>query len=150
PDGAQIVARSLKTGAEKVLIQGGTFPRYSPSGHLLYVHMDTLMAVPFDPLRLEVRGTPAPVLEGVMPSPGGAAELSFSNTGSMVYLTGSGNQGANTLVWVDRKGGAQSVGAPERRYVQPQLSPDGKRLAVAIQPDIWVYDLQRGTLSRLT
>jgi hypothetical protein len=152
-DGAQIVARSLKTGEQKLLIQGGTYPHYLQSGHLVYLHMATLMAVPFDPVRLGLKGAPAPVIEGVMPTPGitGGAELTVSNTGSLVYVPGSGNQlGNNTLVWVDRKGGVQPVGAPERQYQQPQLSPDGQRLVVDSLGDIWVYDLQRGTLTRLT
>jgi Tol biopolymer transport system component len=67
-----------------------------------------------------------------------------------VYVSGTVDQGGNTLVWVDRKGAAQPVGAPERRYDQPEFSPDGQRLAIRILGDIWVYDLQRRTLTRLT
>jgi serine/threonine-protein kinase len=35
-DDARIVAYSPRTGEKKVLVEGGTHPRYSPSGHLLY------------------------------------------------------------------------------------------------------------------
>jgi serine/threonine-protein kinase len=155
PEGSQIVARSLKSGQQKLLIQGGTYPRYSPSGHLIYFRAPTLMAVPFDPVRLEIKGSPAPVVEGVLPTPGASAgaEMSFSQNGSMLYVPGGPGQAASTLVWVDRKGNVQQVGAPDRAYTQPQLSPDGKRLAIRVlgaNGDIWVYDFQRGTLTRLT
>src|SRR5437870_4402065 len=38
-------------------------------------------------------------------------------------------------------------------YFAPSLSPDGNRLALTIQEpgeDIWIKDLERGTMSRLT
>jgi Tol biopolymer transport system component len=62
---ASIEVLSLKTGQMKAVQRGGYFGRYLPSGHLLYVHQGTLFAVGFDLDRLEVRGTPAPVLEDV-------------------------------------------------------------------------------------
>ena len=60
--------------------------------------------------------------------------------------------GGRTLVWVDRQGG-EEPGAPPRPYIHPRVSPDGARVAVAIEDqenDIWVWDLARRTLSRLT
>src|ERR1051326_9036560 len=70
------MAHKSLTGEQKLLIQGGTYPHYLPSGHLVYLHMATLMAVPFDPVRLQLKGAPAPVIEGVMPTP--------SNTGPLL------------------------------------------------------------------
>ena len=89
-ENSQIVVQSLKTGERRVLIQGGTYPHYSPTGHLLYYRAGTPMAVPFDPNRLEVKGTPAPVLEGIMATAGttGAAHFAFSKTGSLMYVPG--------------------------------------------------------------
>ena len=57
------------------------------------------------------------------------------------------------LVWVDRKGTEQAVSAPPHNYVMPRVSPDGQRVAAGIEEadsQIWVYDLNRDTLSRLT
>jgi len=49
---------------------------------------EALMAVPFDPLRLEVMGAAVPVVEGVLQSRNtGAAQYSFSDNGSLVYVT---------------------------------------------------------------
>ena len=64
-DGANIEVMSLADHRRKTLVRGGTFGRYLPSGHLVYVNRGTLFAVPFDLDRLEVRGTPAPVLDQV-------------------------------------------------------------------------------------
>ena len=51
---------------EKIVLErAGLYPRYVPSGHLLYVRKGTLFAVPFDPVRLEVRGSPAVAVEDV-------------------------------------------------------------------------------------
>jgi Tol biopolymer transport system component len=58
-----------------------------------------------------------------------------------------------TLVWVDRAGKETPLPLPSRAYWPPRLSPDGRRLAVGIEGpthDIWVSDVQRDTLARLT
>jgi Tol biopolymer transport system component len=118
------------------------------------------MAVPFDADRLELRGAAAPVLEGVMssltnpifPTGSGLAFFTFSRTGSLVYLPGARTE-ERTLVWVDRNGTSQPVGAPSRAYLQPVLSPDDTQIAVRIDgqtSDIWRYDIPRRTLTRLT
>ena len=60
---------------------------------------------------------------------------------------------ARTLVWVDRTGKEEAVGAPPRAYLQPRLSPDGKRVAVWTNDqtnDISIWDLERKTLTPLT
>ena len=64
---ATIAAASLKTGEIKILVRGGYFGRYLPTGdatgHLVYVHEGVLFGVPFDPGRLELRGAAVPLLE---------------------------------------------------------------------------------------
>jgi eukaryotic-like serine/threonine-protein kinase len=151
---ARVVVRSQQTGETRDLI-GGTYARYAPTGHLVYAQAGTLMAMPFDPQRLAVTGTSVPVLESVLQSPGsGVAQYSFSNTGSVAYVPG-GLQGVQRkLVWVDRKGTEQPLPAPSHPYRTPRLSPDGRRVVVAISDqlgaNLWLYDLTRDTLTRLT
>ena len=65
-DDAQIVVRSLVTGEQKVLLDDGADARYVPSGHLVFVRRGTLMAVPFDPVRLTLTGGPVAMIDGVM------------------------------------------------------------------------------------
>ena len=152
-DEGQIVAQSLETSERRLLIQGGTFPHYLPTGHLIYARAGTLLAVLFDLARLEVTGDPVPIVEEVRQSARGAAQFSFSSLGSLVYLSGGLGDAQRTLVWVDRQGAAQPLMAPLRPYLQPHLSPDGRQLAVEIEGtkrDIWVYEIPRETLTRLT
>ena len=54
-DNAEIAVLDLKTGAQKVILRGGSAPRYLPSGHLVYGAAGSLRAVAFDLERLEVR-----------------------------------------------------------------------------------------------
>ncbi len=145
---------SLETGERRVLVDGGTFPRYVPSGHLIYAREGGLLAVPFDLSRLAVTGPPVSVLEGVDMSPvNGEVEFSFSANGSLAYIPGVSGVGDRTLLWVNRKGVAQVLPAPPRGYQGVRLSPDGQRIAVGIvdtNPGMWIYELARGTLTRLT
>jgi eukaryotic-like serine/threonine-protein kinase len=153
-DKARIGVLSLETGETTRLVEGGTYARYVPSGHLVYARAGELLAVPFDLKRLEVTGPPVTILKGVSMHPiAGAAQFSFSGDGSLAYVPGGSKVGERTLVWVDRDGAPQPLPAPQRPYLFPRLSPDGQRLAVSIQganSGLWVYDLGRGTLSRLT
>jgi Tol biopolymer transport system component/tRNA A-37 threonylcarbamoyl transferase component Bud32 len=152
-DYARIGVLSLETGERRVLIEGGTYARYVPTGHLVYARAGGLLAVPFDLKRLQVTGPPVSILEGVtMNTSFGIAEFSPSADGSLAYIPGGATGGDRTLFWVDRKGATQQLPAPPRGYMSPRLSPDGRRLAVGIEganPGVWVYDLERGTLTRL-
>lgn len=137
-----------------MLAQGATNARYLPTGHLVYARGQTLMAAPFDAQRLELTGAAVPILDGVMRanSSGPSSQWGFSRSGSLVYVPGNISSEAE-LVWVDRRGTAQPLRVPVRDYAIPRLSPDGGRLAITIfenKPDIWVYDVRRETLTRLT
>jgi eukaryotic-like serine/threonine-protein kinase len=151
---AQVAVQSVGTDERRNLIQGGTHPRYAPSGHLIYAQAGTLMAVPFDPQRLTVTGAVIPAVEGVLQSPvSGAAQYSFSATGSLVYILGGVQSARSKLVWVSRNGAEQPLAAPAHAYLGPRLSPDGRRVAVAIaeqESQVWLYDLPRETLTRFT
>jgi eukaryotic-like serine/threonine-protein kinase len=141
-------APPLRTGLAQ-----GTQPRYAASGHLLYAQAGTLMAAPFDARRLALSGAAVPAIEGVMQSSGGAAQYSVSSTGTLAYLAGGIAGGQSHLVWVSRNGEEQTLPAVPHNYSYPQVSPDGRRVAVAIadqETQVWVYDVSRDTLTRLT
>jgi eukaryotic-like serine/threonine-protein kinase len=152
---AQIAVQAVGTRDHRNLIQGGTFPRYANSGHLVYSQLGTLMAVPFDIGRLAVTGSEVPVMEGILQSgTSGSAQYSISSTGTLAYVSG-GLQGGQTndLVWVDRSGAEQALAAPPHHYQHPRLSPDGRQIALTIseqESQIWLYDLGRETLARFT
>jgi len=156
-DDAQIAVLDLRSGTQKVLVRGGSHARYVPTGHLVYRVGGTLRAVAFDLERLEVTGTPVPVVPQLLTKQGGAADFDVAENGMLVYVAGSAPREATAprrrLVWVDRQGREEFLEAPERAYLYPRMSPDGTRVAVAIsdqQADIWVWDLTRKTLTRTT
>jgi len=153
-DNAQIVVEQIEEQERRVLIDGGTHAWYAPTGHLVYSQAGTLMAVSFDLSRLEITGSPVPVVEGVWQgSVSGVAQFSFSDLGSLVYVPGSSEPTERTLILVNRQGAVESLAAPPRAYEDIRLSPDGQRLAVQIEDpssDVWTYDIPRGTLTRLT
>ena len=150
---AQIAVQSIGNRERRDLGQG-TQPRYAASGHLLYAQSGTLMAAPFDARRLELAGTAVPALEGVMGSTvTGASQYSLSSTGTLVYLAGGVDASQSRLVWVSRKGEEQPLPAAPHVYSWPRVSPDGGRVAVGVaeqETQIWVYDVSRDTLTRLT
>lgn len=153
-DNARIAVQSLDTGAKKILLEGGTAARYARTGQLVYAREETLLAVPFDLERLTLTGRPVPILEHVaVNSFQGVAQFSFSKTGLLVYIADDLPEAKRRLVWVNRKGEAEPLPAPERGYFLPRLSPDGQRVAVIIDGstyDVWIYELKRNTLTQLT
>jgi serine/threonine-protein kinase len=155
-DGANIEVVSLADHRRKTLERGATSGRYLPAsngmGHLVYIIKGTLFAVPFDPGKLEVRGTPSPVLEEVAYSTAnGSAQFDFSRNGTLVYRSG-GAAGANlvTVQWLDSAGKTEPLLAKPGGWARPRLSPDGQRLALDDGTDIWVYEARRDTMTRLT
>jgi serine/threonine-protein kinase len=160
-DDANIVVQPMSTGVRKVVQRGGYHGRYLPSGHLVYMHDGTLFAQPFDLDRLEATGQPVPVLEGIssFPSPtfvGTAAVFASSGNGTMVFLPGQSvrNDASISISWMDRAGKTTPLRTTPANWSNPNFAPDGRRLAVDIfdgkQLDVWVYEWERDTLSRLT
>ena len=147
---------NLETHEQRVLVSGGSAPRYAPTGHIVYGVDDTLRAVGFDLERLEVTNpNPVPVLAGVSTKSQGAANFDLARDGSLAYVAGrTGGLSELTLVWVDREGVEVPLDLPVRAYMSPRVSPDGKRVAVSIQDpgnsDVWISTVLRGTLAKLT
>ena len=150
-EGANIEIISLSDGRQKTLVRGGTWGRYLPDGYLVYVQNGSLFSVRFDLDRLEVRGTATPVLEGVGYSAvWGSAQIDFSRTGTLVYQAGKPGTGLVTVHWMDESGNHRILLPTPGNYLSPTLSPDGSRLALIASGDIWLYDLQRASMVRLT
>jgi len=153
-DEARIGVLSLETGKMDVLLEGGTNARYSPTGHIVFGRAGALLAVPFDLERLERTGDPVTVLEGIMMEPGGAAHFAFSDDGSLVYVPGGMLVLDRKLVWVNRQGEVEPLPAEAREYHDPSLSPNGHRVAVTLREgtnyDVWISEVARGSLTRLT
>jgi serine/threonine-protein kinase len=148
----QLAVHLFATGERRVVLSGGGGGHYVSTGHLVYNRVGTLVAVPFDLTRLKPSGAPVALGEAVKDAPEGA-DYSLSSSGSLIYLPDNPQRLENRLVWVNRNGGIEQLPAPPRAYSNPQISPDGRRVAVQIPGDrfvISVYDLARATLTRLT
>jgi serine/threonine-protein kinase len=152
---ADIVAYTVASGQAKTILHGGFHAIYLPAGYLVYMHTGTLFAIPFDPKRLETTGPATAVLENVVASPDrGTAQFSISDNGTLVYVAGSAVDRNLSIYWMDAEGNFSPLRETPADYGSLALSPDGKRLAMDIRAskrtDIWIYDLERGTLTRLT
>ena len=152
-DDARIVVQQIETGERKVLVEGGTFGRYVPTGHLVYMREWDLMAAPFDLEQLQVTGDPVPIVEGIMErSRTGSAQFSFSRSGTLVYIPGDEGVLNRSLVWVNRDGSERPLLVSQRPYDFPRLSPDGQRLSVMIvgaTENVFLYDIGRETLTEM-
>ncbi len=152
-DEASIEVISLRTLKRSVLIAGGTNPRYA-AGHLFYERAGSLWAAPFDAHALELTGPSALVVEGVANTPDyGSADFAVSRDGSLVYVPGKARGVDRRLVRVTRAGKVSPLAESRRGFEDLRLSPDGRRLAVDVagaNNQIWIYDLERGTLSPQT
>jgi eukaryotic-like serine/threonine-protein kinase len=153
-DDANIAVLSLATGEKKILIEGGSSARYSPSGHLIYARGGKLLAVPFDANKLQITGEPFPVVDGVFMSANtGMAAYAISTDGRLLYAAGPVERGLRVPVWVDRKGQATGLPLAPRSYLHPKLSPDERELAIEVEGashDIFTYDFARATFTKMS
>src|SRR5262249_10379329 len=141
----------------KVLLRGGYFGWYLPSGHLVYVHQGVLFGERFDLDRLKISGTPVPLLDDVLgDSVNGTGHFDFAaapgGAGTLVYVAGKGGTQAVTLRWLDAEGKSAAMVSTPGIYSNPVFSPDG-RLAMnggLGGGDIVVYDPKRESMTKLT
>ena len=163
PDQAQVAVLDMATSKTKILIRGGSQAEYidtsngsSPSGHLVYAVAGALRAVRFDPITLEVIGDPVAVLDEVATAGFGSAQYGLSQTATLAYVPGRAmgfQRVRRTITWVDRRGKEEAISVEPHNYLSIRLSPDGTRLALDArdgQNDIWIFELARQTMTRLT
>jgi serine/threonine protein kinase/Tol biopolymer transport system component len=156
-DGANLVVVRLAGGTPKIVVRGGYYGRYVPSGHLVYMQQGTLFAVRFDLDRLETVGQAVPAVEGLIANPvaTGGAQLALSSEGTLVYVPGViATTPASAINWMTRDGQTSVLRATKAVWANPRFSPDGQKLALEIlddkRHDIWVYEWARDTLTQLT
>jgi Tol biopolymer transport system component len=118
-------------------------------GRLLFLRESTLMAQPFDPVRLELTSEPVPIAEQV--GSAGSGGYFAASVGALAYRGGGGS--ARRLSWYDRKGMLTGVAAGEASFNEIELSPDGARVVSfqdAAQGDLWLFDFTRAANTRFT
>ena len=149
-DEATIVAERLDTGERKVLVKGGSSPRYLSSGDLVYARGGSVYAISFDARTLETRGQEVEVARNVFLDPRGLAHMDVSRSGLLVTFPADSIGGSSVLSWIDRQGRSEPLNLPPLSYGLFSLSPRGDRVALSVGNGISILDLARLSLNRLT
>jgi eukaryotic-like serine/threonine-protein kinase len=159
-DRALIVVQQLKSGERKTLVEGGSDGRYVPTGHLLYSVGGVMFAVGFDLRRVQIVGSPVPIVDGVRRSRGattGTADLATSDTGTLMYMPGPSRTVSNQreIASADRAGMITRLTIPAGPYSHVRASRDGKYLAVGSDDGkeaiVYIYELAgTNAMRRLT
>jgi len=166
PDQQGIYIASLDSTDRKFVVATATNAAYVESGQLLFARGEVLMAQPFNLRNLTLGGEPRQVADHIELAGSlvtgsetfGIASFSASPNGVLVWRRNlqSTQFVQSQLQWLDRNGKKLSTVGEPANYTQPNLSPDDSKLAVAIRDpqtktrDIWIFDLKRGSKTRLT
>jgi Tol biopolymer transport system component len=167
PDGKHFVFTAKSNDAGESGVYAGSIDGMTPkrlldldtsaiyaSGYLLYADGNVLYAQPFDTSKLATTGDPAVVAQNVelnrlFGAPG------YSASGDTLVYHPKGSVDAPRLTRFDRATGSRSeITAASGRNLD--LSRDGMRIALekldsdARTSDIWIYDISRGTSTRLS
>jgi eukaryotic-like serine/threonine-protein kinase len=143
---------SLDSPVVNQLLPDNTTAAYAPPGWLLYVRNEVLVAQEFDAGSMKLKGETHPLVTNATGLIGGVGgSFSVSDNGVLVW-NGAWDHDYQ-LVWLDREGKQTGVVGPvvrqSRDGQQPRLSPDGTRVAIKRDNDIWVVDLTHGIPTRL-
>ena len=132
----------LKTGRFRPLFEGNR-AYYLPTGHIVfYSGPEQVSVVPFDLDRRELTGPAVPVVDDVLRPAGSEGRFTVSRNGTLAYARGGF---ARRLELVDRFGRATPLAVRPRGYRLPAVSPDGRFLAVTVDPqppEIWIIDIR--------
>jgi dipeptidyl aminopeptidase/acylaminoacyl peptidase len=137
----------------KRLLPEETNAQYIEPGYVMFGRGSKLMAQPFDAGRLRITGGPFLVAQEILDvNIWNLSATAFSGSGGVLaYRTGRTE--GHRLRWFDRKGSQLGDVGLAGDYWDPALSPDGHAVAVSMRMasawEIWVFDLVRGTRSRL-
>jgi len=152
-----------RNGIYLASVDGGTprfvMPAYSRvkyvGGNLLFVRQGILLAQRFNPTTATLEGQPITLADRLKFHTSSDAAFDASSTGVLVYGQTPG-ESITRLMLFDGRGREMKPLTEPGSYRHPRFSPDGRRI-VAEQVnsqdgnvDVWLYDLDRGAVSRLT
>jgi Tol biopolymer transport system component len=147
-DESSIEVISLRSGNRRVVMESGYHARYA-SGYLLFARGSAIMAVPFDPDNFSTKGNPTPLPLSVHMVPyNGWAGFEVSSNGVLAYVHDP--KAPIELGWVDEGGVETLVESAAGHYTEAVASPDGSRIAVVRDGDVWILNRSRNLFSRLT
>ncbi len=147
----------LDTGEYSVVLEEAWFPRYMPSGYVVYNRgggsFGQVVVQPFD---LENGRSVGPAVP-VQIRERGFWSYTVGRDGSLIYSDESTGSSGWRLTWMGQDGG-EGVFLPidPGPLDNPMISPGGRSLAIGRdnesgdQEDVYVYDLESGTPLRLS
>ena len=154
-DTAHVARLNLDTGEITRVVEGRQ-PGYLPSGHLVFAREGALWVAPYDAASGRMTADPVPAVSPVLESrvAGGGVQYAVASSGTLLYAPARSLAAARALVWLAPGREPTDLPLEPRAISRMTLSHDGTRVAMAMadgrSQDIWIFDIQRGTLSRLT
>jgi Tol biopolymer transport system component len=144
----------LVTKINTVLVQNGFSPKYSNTGHLLYIRDNTLKARTFDISTLTVGKEEITLVSGIRMNPfWGNAQYSISDEGTLAYIPGT-NTAKGVFAWAHRSGVVERIENMDPNvYCRYALNSTGEKLAAPVsreRSDIYVFDLTTGESTPIT
>ena len=157
-DDTAIVAYPFASGQPHEIGEGTT-PRYA-AGHLFFARGSDLYGVGVDPESLLPTEAPRLLLEGVRLSRNRYSQYAVAEDGSVTFFA-AGAENEYELLLLDRQGREERLPLQAgTSWLAPRVSNDGTRIASSVRfgatgngevsRGIWIYDLERGSHSRLT
>ena len=149
--GGSIMAVNLSTGEVRLLLKNAQAASYMP-GHLLYYQGGALWSISFDPDRVAVQGNATEIASGINEE-NYIAQASTSENGVLAYAPGPAGNFSRNIYSVDRRGQEQKLDVTPRDFVDPAISPDGKRIACMFRSingqQLAVLERERGVFTTL-
>jgi Tol biopolymer transport system component/DNA-binding winged helix-turn-helix (wHTH) protein len=150
-DEARLAVAAVESGTHQVVLAGGSCGIVA-GPRLHYQRGGMLFVTDFDPSR-RARADAGDPQEAIAVHEAGAAHVAVADSGLIVYAPPLPPVAPARLVWHHHDGREEMVddlpGVPE----EPRISPDGSRIVMGLRAetsDLWLYDLHRRTLTRLT
>ena len=146
------LAYSKSTGRLSPVLDTSGDARMLESGRAVFLRGTDLMATQFDTQTLGATTPPRLLIDGVHVAENGSALFDVAADGTIVYVPGA-NAALGQLVHVDRSGASARLDFPTDVYGTFAISPDGRRLVVAVHEltwDLWIFDLTTFQRERLT
>jgi Tol biopolymer transport system component len=154
PDRSGVYVASIDGGTPRLVMPAFSRVKYS-DGHLIFVRQGTLMAQRFNATTATLEGQPLPLSDRIKHHPGGDAAFDVSRTGILVSGQSAGEPSTRLMVF-DGRGRELEPLTPIGFYRHPRFSPDGQRIVAEKvdgndrNVDLWLYDIARGSVARLT
>ncbi len=144
----KVYLTSLTAPARTLLLEGVPAFAYASPDRVIYIQNGALVSRVLDLKSAMLVGNPVTLADKALPP------FSASRNGALTYRTVPTRP--NPLIWITLDGTEIGEAAPPGYYTDPQISPDGKQLALATRDaadgpyDVSVMDLATKAMRKLT